>query len=328
VSGRPGPAPDTPGILTFLGVPEGDLEDLREGMIAVAGVSYDLSTTGRVGSRYAPRAYRDTSQYYASAFRRDALVEIVTGDRMRRPRRLRILDLGDLNVYPLDWPATEAALRRAMGEIARRGATPVILGGDHLITAPLVQGYADAVRERTGRPVGYVRFSSQLDLGEEDPVWGRVWRGTTARRLLDSGAVDRRNMAWIGTNDYLREEDWALSRKLELAVFTLDDVRRQGVVEVVEQAVDIAGEGCAAIYVSVDFDVLDGGYVAMQGIPRFDGLTSTELLRAVDVLRRTKAGALDLVGLNPTVNMPSVTGQRFGVWLVIRFLSGSALGAP
>jgi hypothetical protein len=34
------------------------------------------------------------------------------------------------------------------------------------------------------------------------------------------------------------------------------------------------------------------------------------------------------VGLNPTVTMVSVTGQRFGVWLVIRFLAGSALASP
>jgi arginase family enzyme len=96
----------------------------------------------------------------------------------------------------------------------------------------------------------------------------------------------------------------------------------------VERAVETAGEGCAAIWVSIDFDVLDGGYVAMQSAPRFDGLTNTELLRAMDVLRRTKTGALGLVGLTPTISMHSVAGQRFGVWLVIRFLANSALASP
>jgi arginase family enzyme len=322
------PYPDTPGILTFLGAPEGDVEQLREGMVAVAGVSYDLSTTGRIGARFAPRAYRETSQYYASAFAQDEMVEIITGDRMRRSGRLRILDLGDLTVYPLDWPRTEVALREAMAKIASRGAAPLILGGDQLVSAPLVQGFAAAVRERTGRGVGYIQFSSQLDLGAADPVWGGVWRGTTARRILESGAVDAANMVWIGTNGYLRLEDWEFAKKNDLAVFTLESVRRHGIVEVVERAAETAGEGCAAIWVSVDFDVLDGGYVAMQSTPRFDGLTNTELLRAMDVLRRTKAGALALVGLTPTINMVSVAGQRFGVWLVIRFLANSALASP
>jgi arginase family enzyme len=322
------PYPDTPGILTFLGAPEGDVEHLEDGMVAVAGVSYDLSTTGRIGARFAPRAYRETSQYYASAFAQDEMVEIITGDRMRRARRLRLLDLGDLTVYPLEWARTEVALREAIAKIVGRGALPIILGGDQLVTAPLVQGFAAAVRERTGRGAGYIQFSSQLDLGEVDPTWGAVWRGTAARRILDSGAVEPRNMAWIGTNGYLRLEDWEFAKKNELAVFSLEAVRRDGIVEVVERAVETAGEGCAAIWVSIDFDVLDGGYVAMQSAPRFDGLTNTDLLRAMDVLRRTKTGALGLVGLTPTVTMHSVAGQRFGVWLVIRFLANSVLASP
>ena len=215
-----------------------------------------------------------------------------------------------------------------MFEIARRGALPVILGGDHLITAPLVQGFGDAMRARTGRGIGYIRFSSQLDLGQVDPVWGPVWRGATARRIVDSAAVDVRHMVWIGTNGYLRLEDWEFAQKHDLVCYTLADVRRLGIVEVVERAAEVAGDGCAAVYVSVDLDVVDGGYVAMQSTPRFEGLTNTELLGAMDVLRRAKVGALDLVGVNPTVSMLSVTGQRFGVWLVIRFLGGSALASP
>ena len=328
VGERSQPHPEIPGILTFLGVPEGDVEHLGEGMVAVAGVSYDLSCAGRIGARFAPRAYRETSQYYGAALARSEMVEIITGDRMRRSSRQRILDLGDLDVYPLDWPRTEAALRAAMGRIAGRGALPVILGGDHLITFPLVQGFADVAQERTRRPIGYIQFSSQLDLGGPDAVWGPVWRGTTARRIIEAQAVDPGRMAWVGTNGYLRLEDWEFADKHGLAVFTLEDVRRQGITEVVENAVEVAGRDAAAIYVSVDFDVIDGGYVSMQGTPRFEGLTNVELLQAMDVLRRTKAAALDLVGLNPTVTMASVTGQRFGVWLVIRFLAGTALAVP
>jgi hypothetical protein len=48
----------------------------------------------------------------------------------------------------------------------------------------------------------------------------------------------------------------------------------------------------------------------------------------MDVLCRTKTAALGLVGLTPTVSMTSVAGQRFGVWLVIRFLANSVLASP
>ena len=308
------------GIMTFMRARQGDAEDLKEGIVAIAGVSYDTSCTGGIGSRFGPRAIRVTSQ-----LRPRESVVINTGQRMYTPTadKLKMIDVGDLNVYPVNWDKTEASLRDSMCQIARTGAFPIILGGDHFITYPLVQGFGDAVAEDGGgtKKVGYIQFSSQLDLGDEDPVWGRVWRGATARRIMDTGAADTRNMVWVGTNGYIREEQWALAKKLGLNVFTLDDVRREGITSIAQQAAEVAGEGCDSIYLSVDFDVLDGGYVAMTGAPSFDGLRNVDLLKAMDVLRRTKVGAMDVVGMNPTVDLVGIAGQNLAYWLVTRFIS-------
>lgn len=318
----------TPGITTFMDLPRGDLEHLKEGMVAICGVSYDLSCTSRIGSRFGGRAIRDSASYYAGAFSRNDLVEITTGDRMSGARRSQVLDLGDFNAYPLDWPRTEKDLRRSLYKVASTGATPVVLGGDHFISYPLCLGYSDAVRERSGRGIGYIQLSSRLDLGTSDPVWGNVWRGATARRILDSATVSPKNMVWVGINGYVRREEWDFARDNNLSVFTLADIRQQGLRHVIENAMAIAGEGCESVYVSIDFDVMDGGIVAATADPCFDGLTNVELLKAVDILRRKKAGALDLVGMNPTVNMVSATGPRLGAWIVIRFLAGDALAYP
>ena len=313
------------GVSTFLRAPQGGIEDLKEGMIAVAGVTYDLSCTSRIGARFAPRAIREESSYYRGYLNRGDLVEITTGQRMRSPETVKVIDVGDLAVYPVQWDKTAAALRDSMHRIARTGALPIILGGDHFITYPLVEGFADAVMEGGGKKVGYIQFSSQIDLGEQDPVWGSVWRGATARRIIDSGAVDTKNMVWVGAHGYIRAAQWKQVQELDLEVFTLDDIRRQGIASVAQQAAEIAGDGCESVYLSIDYDVLDGGYVAMTAAPVFDGLTNVELLKAIDVLRRTKVGALDLVGMNPIVEMAGTTGQRFAAWLLVRFISEKVL---
>ena len=312
------------GIMTFLRCPQGDVGDLESGLVAIAGVSYDISCTSRIGSRFAPRAIRAVSRPRAGES-----VVINTAQRMITPDpdKLKIIDVGDLNVYPADWDKTEAALRDSMRQITRTGALPIILGGDHFITGPLVQGFGDAIAEGGGRSkkVGYIQFSSQLDLGVEDPVWGRVWRGATARRIMDGGAVDARNMVWVGVNGYIREEQWAVARERGLHVFTLDDVRRDGIVAIAERAAELAGDGCDSIYLSVDFDVLDGGYSSMTGAPSFDGLRNVDLLKAIDVLRRTRVGAMDVVGVNPTVDLVGIAGQNLAFWLVQRFISEKVL---
>ena len=301
---RKDPLPRISGIMTFMRAPVGRLEDLKEGMVAVAGVSYDLSSTARLGARYGPATVRETSGYYT-----------YDGDKL--------VDLGNLSVKPLDWPATESALRRQMYEIARTGVTPVILGGDHFITYPLVQGFHDAVSERGGERVGYIQYSSQLDLGDEDPQWGEVWRGGTAKRILDSGAVSPRNMVWVGVHGYAPQRQLALVDELDLNVFTLSDIRRDGIEQVTERALEVAGEGCDAIYVSVDANAVDGVFVPGMDAPSFRGVRNIDLLKAVDILAQSKAAALDLVGLNPIIESggQNETGERFGSLLVHRYVT-------
>ena len=301
---RKDPLPRISGILTFMRAPVGRLEDLKEGMVAVAGVTYDLSSTARLGARFAPITLRETSGYYT-----------YSGNK--------IVDLGNLSVSHLDWPKTASGLRRQMYEIARLGVTPVILGGDHFITYPLVQGFLDAVTERGGARVGYIQFSSQLDLGDEDPQWGKVWRGATAKRILDSGAVAANNMVWVGVHGYLPQAQLAMVDELNLNVFTLSDIRRDGIEPVTKRALELAGEGCDAVYVSVDVNAVDGVFVPGVDAPSFRGVRNIDLLKAVDALARSKAGALDLVGLNPIIESggQNETGERFGSLLVNRYVT-------
>ena len=322
---RTGPQLRTAGILTFMRAPRGTIETLEPGMFAVVGVPYETSTPWKRGPLLAPRAYRETSLYYWAHAEptEDAEIEIDSGQRVEPAVVHRTLrDLGDLPVSHVDWTQTEGLLRETSRRIVERRACPVFLGGDHIVTYPLALGYADAVRSSAGGGIGYIQISSRLDLAEEDPVYGRVWRGATVRRLLDSGAVRPENVAWIGASGYVRLEEWEHAQKLAGRVFTPEDVRQRGIAAVTAEAVAVAGNGCDGIYASVDVDAVDGGYVAMTGVPQLDGLRNVDVWEAMDVLGRAPVGALDLCGLNPLVEVMSLgkTGQRFGVHLILRFL--------
>ena len=317
---RETPKPTPEGVLTFMRAPLGDVEDLREGIVAVVGVNFDMSTTGRRGARYSPLKIRETSQYYARNLEGDGVIEITTGEVLESADRSRILDISDMNVYPMEWPKTEAALRSQMTDIAGRGPTIVVLGGDHLITYPLVQGFRDGVVARGGKSVGYIQFSSSLDLGSNDPLWGKVWRGVTARQILDTETVDPRNMVWVGVNGYQPQRELEFARDSGLKVYTLDDIRRDGIQQVTNEALKIAGDGCDTIYASVDIDVVDGGNAPGAAATHFRGITNSELLQVVDILGRGKVGAMDLVGSNPLLELLSETAERFGAWLVFRFI--------
>ena len=312
------------GIATFLRAPMGDLEDLREGMVAVAGVGYDNTGTGQTGTRYGPQQIRLASLRYATSLGTGPQVEPNTGQTIDIPAgdlAGKLIDLGDTNAFQTDWPRMETYLRGCMYEVSRRGAFPIFLGGDHLITHPLVLGYHDGVAERGEGNIGYIQFSSQLDLGLDDPLWGRAWRGATARRILDSGAIRRQNVAFIGTNGYLPKDQVALAEELEFNLFSLDQIDDVGIEQVTRQALDMAGDGCDAIYVSIDADVVDGVYLQSADSPAFRGLTVGELEHAMKIIGESKAGALDIVGCNPTFEYGSQgrTSAQWAAWLAFLF---------
>ena len=293
-------------------------------MVGVFGVPFDVSSPSKLGSRFGPKAYRETSTYFRPhTTPGGSVIEIDTRERVDADTvRQKVRDLGDLPVSHVDWSKTEGLLRDTVNQIMSRGAIPIALGGDHFITYPMVQGFSDAVSKRNGGRIGYIQFSSRLDLGTDDPAWGKVWRGATARRIIDAGTVRAENMVWVGVNGYVPLEDWELAQQLPGKVFTAKDVREHGIAEITARALELAGKDCNGVYLSVDMDVVDGGYVAMTGAPRFDGLKNLDLWKAIEILGRDKIGAMDICGLNPLIEVMSLgkTGQRFGADLVLRFI--------
>jgi len=67
-------------------------------------------------------------------------------------------------------------------------------------------------------------------------------------------------------------------------------------------------EGCDALYVSVDIDVLDPGFAPGTGTPEPGGMTPADLLQAVRMLATTaNVVALDVVEVSPPFDHADTT---------------------
>ena len=148
--------PDT----TFLGVPACDLADpgsYAEADVVVVGAPFDGGTSHRPGARFGPQAIR-TTDYLPHDGSRPHLAL-----RVDPLRELRVLDAGDVEMPPGDIEGSLAALRQAVSAVAGAGAVPAVLGGDHSIALPDVQGVAEHVG--WGR-VSVVHFDAHADTGD------------------------------------------------------------------------------------------------------------------------------------------------------------------
>jgi arginase family enzyme len=129
-------------------------------------------------------------------------------------------------------------------------------------------------------------------------------------------------MVYVGANGYLPRDQVAMAEELDFKVFTLGDVERDGMEKVTREALERAGEGCGAVYVSMDADVIDGAYLQSASDHRFQGVTVPELEHAMNIISESKAGALDVVGCNPTLEFGGQgrTATQWAAWMAFRFM--------
>jgi agmatinase len=300
-----GEKPDYAGLLTFGGtVYTQDPAELPGCDVAIVGAPMDDLVSDRPGARLAPRAIRSASCPPGPHL--EAKIDAFAA--------LRIVDFGDAPVIPADAATSHAAIEATVGQVLAAGALPFTLGGDHSITEPCVRACA-AVHG----PLGCIHFDTHTDTGAE--VFGvAVSHGTFMKRLIDEGAIDASRYAQIGLRGYWPgETEFAWQAERGVTSLFMHDVRDLGIREAVARA--LAAVGAGPVYLTVDVDVLDPGFIPGTGTPEPGGMTPTDLLLAV----RTVARECELVGFDVVEVIPSSVGTNDASALVAERVVREAL---
>ena len=259
--------------------------------VAIVGAPYDDSVSHRPGARFGPRAIRQAS-YHAGAIN-SLQLDIEPYDW------LNVVDAGDAPVTPMDIDRAHAVIERKVLDVARSGAVPIVLGGDHSITFPSASAVARAVAPRT---LGIVHFDAHADAA--NATWGNLRsHGTPMRRLIESGAVAGRNFVQVGLRGYWpgpETLEWMREQGLRWHLMT--EIEERGAEAVIADAIAEALDGPELIYLSVDIDVIDPGMAPGTGTPEPGGMLTRELLRAVrQVVGSVELAAMDVVEVCPAV---------------------------
>ncbi|WP_171181895.1 agmatinase family protein [Ruegeria sp. HKCCD8929] len=312
------------GIPTFMRAPIMPVDQLSPGMTAVMGVPTDYTRTGRAGARYGPRGIREASLHiwkYADSSVSGPALDPVTGNVTHyNPQTGRLADLGDIPIYPTDVVKTGESIRLAVKDVVKRDAFPVILGGDHFISYPAFQGFSDAVVARNPKAkIGYIQFDAHLDLWDSNPIMGKLNNATNARRVSELPMVDPSNMVWIGTGHSIREEQWNWIRDNGAHGYSIADVERRGMRDVVEEAWEHASKGCDTVYLTVDIDCVDSAWAPGTGTPNFHGIRPPDLLEAVEMLATRNIGAFDIAEVAPNLDPTEIT-QWLAATVVQKFI--------
>lgn len=301
------------GIATFLRAPFCADPAALNADIAVLGIPFDEGSPFMPGSRMAPRALREHSMrfvggaggLYDPETRRTLLAHEMNNGL--------IADMGDVDIRPTAVEVTFELITEAVQQILARGALPVILGGDHSITYPVVRAFKE--------PLYVLHFDAHTDY--QPFVHGLKYTNSHAFRHITAMST-LLGLTQIGIRS-LRHSPETVDEVEQAGhrIISMNEFRRLGPAGVSAHVPD--GARC---YVSIDVDAMDMSLVPGCVSAEPNGLSYTELRDALAAIAsRLNVVGFDFVEVNPLLDVGTGVTAYLGAHVVIEFL-GNLCASP
>ncbi len=277
----------------------------HDAAFVVAGVPLDIGTTNRAGARDGPQAIRRASRMLTDGDHPAFWIE---------PATLDVADIGDFPIALGDISASLLGIEQHAAGIGHLLA----LGGEHLITLPLLR----ALAKRIGGPLGLVHFDAHVDTWSSN--FGQAYaHGTVFYHAIEEGLVEPHRMIQIGVRSPVQRDvwDWTLGRGV--TVLTAQDVHASHPAAVAEKVRTVVGR--APAYLSFDIDALDPAFAPGTGTPEIGGLASWQAQAILRQLRQVAFAGMDVVEMAPAYDVSEITALAAAtvVWEYLALLAAS-----
>lgn len=280
--------------------------------VAILGVPVDEGVKrngGRVGAKEGPSAIR--AEFYKRS-------PFVVGGKEHFPSAVKVFDFGDIKCGKT-LEETHETLSEIIGALISSGIIPVVLGGGHDIAYPNFIGFSQAKQK-----VGVINIDSHLDYRKPDPKRNS---GTSFRQMLDhvNSPLNAMNFVEVGTQSFANaHEHYSELIERGATVFSLRDVREDGITKVLDLAYELATTSTDSLYISFDLDAVHSSDAPGVSAPFPTGLTAEEFLTAALFAgKRRKTKIIDIAEMNPKYDVDGRTA-RLAALALMYFLTGLA----
>jgi arginase len=249
--------------------------------VALLGVPWDASSSFQRGPADAPPLIRQALWSESSNAWNERGQDVSRSDLLR--------DAGDL-ALPADGPLARAAIEAGVRTLLDDGLAPLVLGGDHSITYPVLRGWQGRERALT-----VLHFDAHSDL-YDDFEGDRYSHACPFARALEEGLIGR--LVQVGIRC--------------MTAHLRSQVTRFGV-EVYEasrwrDAANAVAGLTGPVYISLDLDVLEPMLAPGLSHPEPGGLSVREVVDLLGAVRTPVVGA-DIVEYNPQNDVRDLTAR-------------------
>ncbi len=297
---------------SFLNAPRCQDLNALDAEVAIIALPYNTPYTlewSRGPSSAAPAAIREQSVGISAWLDH---YDFEFGSDLFAGRTPRIVDCGDVFEMPGQYEFNGQMATAVIRKILERGALPIILGGDHATTIPVMRGY-----EGFG-PMCAVHLDAHLDWRDEvDGIHDGL--SSPMRRASELPWVTSMLQVGLRGVGSARQKEIDDSAAFGSVRVRAEELRRLGVEEVLRRVPD-AGE----YYISLDTDVMDPAIapginaMAFGGIDYFE---ATNLLKGIAAKGRVVG--FDIVEIAPANDVQHMT-SRLAVRLILNLLGALA----
>jgi arginase len=206
-------------------------------------------------------------------------------------------------------------LERIVSSALSEGEFPLILGGDHSIALGSISA---AMHKYNALGVIWIDAHPDFNTAETTPsgnIHGMILAALTG--LGDShltaiggpAMLNPAHIAIVGARD-IDIGERKLLRTHQVHVFTMSDIDRYGISDIMRQAIAIAGQGANPIHLSLDMDALDPREAPGVGTPVRGGLSYRESHMAMEMIADTQQLiSMDVVEVNSILDRENATAQ-------------------
>lgn len=209
--------------------------------------------------------------------------------------------------------------------ITKEGGLPLVIGGDHSIAIGTISGVANHLHERHGAAgltkLGVIWFDAHGDINTPETSPSGNIHGMPVSCLLGDGPreltgigfagpkVSPMRFAQIGLRDLDDQEKTAL-RASGIHAFTMADIDKRGMADVIAEALRVTSDGAELLHVSFDVDALDPRVAPGTGTAVAGGLTYREAHLALEIVASSgRLTSLEVVEVNPTLDFQNQTAE-------------------
>jgi agmatinase len=258
----------------------------------VIGIPYDGAASARKGTALAPERLRFWSTHLTP----------FSEDRTRLGG-IRISDLGDVPINdPARDPSTalSASFESVCKQIAALPNVPIVLGGDHSVSIPVLEGQRERYKDQR---LGLLWVDAHPDLCDVF-TGSRLSHACVLRRALEFG-IEPENVCMVGLRSW-EDQEVDLIENGGLNVYTAAAVAERGMRSVATSVYSKLSL-CDAVHISLDIDCLDPAFAPGTGIPESGGLTSREVITLIKAMQGLPLVGLDVVEVSPPLDRSEAT---------------------